>query len=137
MFTGIIEATGVISSISDQGSNKTFLISSPLAPSLRVDQSLSHDGVCLTVESITGDKLPGNRHRRNPFKDLYLPMEDRNPVSIWKDACRSMDAWTDIWYRAMWIPPPGVFPVRTRPEAGYFVSNFRHHSEISSSRKGP
>ena len=55
MFTGIIEATGLISSISDQGSNKTFLISSSLTPSLRIDQSLSHDGVCLTVESISGD----------------------------------------------------------------------------------
>jgi riboflavin synthase len=55
MFTGIIEATGSISSISEVGSNKTFRISSSLAPQLRVDQSLSHDGVCLTVESVTGD----------------------------------------------------------------------------------
>ena len=55
MFTGIIEATGSISSISAVGSNKTFRISSSLAPQLRVDQSLSHDGVCLTVESVTGD----------------------------------------------------------------------------------
>jgi riboflavin synthase len=54
MFTGIIEARGVISSISEQGSNKTFRISSPLAPELRPDQSLSHDGVCLTVEAISG-----------------------------------------------------------------------------------
>jgi riboflavin synthase len=55
MFTGIIEATGIISSISDLGSNRTFRISSTLAPELRVDQSLSHDGVCLTVESVSGD----------------------------------------------------------------------------------
>ncbi len=55
MFTGIIEATGSISSISAVGSNKTFRISSSLASQLRVDQSLSHDGVCLTVESVTGD----------------------------------------------------------------------------------
>jgi riboflavin synthase len=54
MFTGIIEATGVISSISAEGANKTFqIISSQLAPELKVDQSLSHDGVCLTVESVT------------------------------------------------------------------------------------
>jgi riboflavin synthase len=55
MFTGIIEATGSISSISAEGSNKTFQISASLAPQLRADQSLSHDGVCLTVESVTGD----------------------------------------------------------------------------------
>ncbi len=53
MFTGIIEATGVISSISTQGTNKTFQVISSLAPELKTDQSLSHDGVCLTVESVT------------------------------------------------------------------------------------
>src|ERR1700682_2696002 len=53
MFTGIIETTGVISSISGQGTNKTFQIISSLSPELKVDQSLSHDGVCLTVESVT------------------------------------------------------------------------------------
>lgn len=55
MFTGIIENTGVIEAISDSGSNKTFLLRSSLAPSLKVDQSLSHDGVCLTVEKVSGD----------------------------------------------------------------------------------
>jgi riboflavin synthase len=53
MFTGIIEATGVISSVTEGGSNKTFQIISSLSPELKVDQSLSHDGVCLTVESVT------------------------------------------------------------------------------------
>ena len=56
MFTGIIETTGTISDISSAGSNKTFRISSSLAHQLRIDQSLSHDGVCLTVESISGDQ---------------------------------------------------------------------------------
>ena len=53
MFTGIIEATGVISTISGSGTNKTFQIISSLSPELRVDQSISHDGACLTVESVT------------------------------------------------------------------------------------
>ncbi len=53
MFTGIIESTGVISSISVQETNKTFQIISSLVPELKVDQSISHDGVCLTVESLT------------------------------------------------------------------------------------
>ena len=54
MFTGIIEASGTIASITTRGSNKTYWISSPLAAQLRVDQSLSHDGVCLTVEALDG-----------------------------------------------------------------------------------
>jgi len=52
MFTGIIEATGKIDSIVSNGSNKTFWISSPLSAEFKIDQSVSHDGVCLTVEEI-------------------------------------------------------------------------------------
>jgi riboflavin synthase len=55
MFTGIIETVGSISSVRQEGSNKTFRIISSLAPQLRVDQSLSHDGACLTVESVAAD----------------------------------------------------------------------------------
>lgn len=53
MFTGIIEAIGSISSISTEGTNKIFRISSPIAHELHVDQSVSHDGVCLTVEMVS------------------------------------------------------------------------------------
>jgi len=53
MFTGIIECTGHIEQIETAGSNKTFWINSSISNELRVDQSLSHNGVCLTVEAIT------------------------------------------------------------------------------------
>lgn len=49
MFTGIVETTGIVSRIEAAGANKTFTVESRLAPELRIDQSLSHDGVCLTV----------------------------------------------------------------------------------------
>jgi riboflavin synthase len=55
MFTGIIETIGQIQSIDIQGTNSIFKISSPLSRELRVDQSLSHNGVCLTVEAIQDD----------------------------------------------------------------------------------
>ncbi len=56
MFTGIIEATGTVISINSQGNNKTFWITSPISGALRVDQSVSHDGVCLTVEETRADQ---------------------------------------------------------------------------------
>lgn len=56
MFTGIIEATGKIDSIETNGSNKSFWISSSISNELKVDQSVSHDGVCLTVEAIEENK---------------------------------------------------------------------------------
>ncbi len=52
MFTGIIESTGVIKEIISNGSNKTFWVVSPLSNELKIDQSLSHSGVCLTVEEV-------------------------------------------------------------------------------------
>lgn len=52
MFTGIIESTGTIREIRKIGTNRQFIIESSLSPELKVDQSLSHNGVCLTVENI-------------------------------------------------------------------------------------
>ena len=56
MFTGIIEQTGIIKNILQRGSNKTFTIEADMASELKTDQSLSHDGVCLTVETVS-DKI--------------------------------------------------------------------------------
>lgn len=52
MFTGIIEATGTVKTVISNGSNKTFWIECKISPELKVDQSVSHSGVCLTVEEI-------------------------------------------------------------------------------------
>lgn len=52
MFSGIIEGTGRIAEIIHEGSNQIMWISSPFEESLQVDQSLSHNGVCLTVEEV-------------------------------------------------------------------------------------
>ncbi len=56
MFTGIIECTGRIVSISTKGTNLSFWIQSPVSKELKIDQSISHNGVCLTVEALDGDK---------------------------------------------------------------------------------
>ena len=55
MFTGIIEDMGRIVSITPQGSNLSFEIQSRLSPELKVDQSVAHNGVCLTVVSVAGN----------------------------------------------------------------------------------
>jgi riboflavin synthase len=49
MFTGIIETLARLEKKEKENSNVHFTFSSSLAPELRIDQSLSHDGVCLTV----------------------------------------------------------------------------------------
>lgn len=52
MFTGIIEALGTIQSIKRERSNIHFTIESPISHELKVDQSVAHNGVCLTVTAL-------------------------------------------------------------------------------------
>lgn len=56
MFTGIIETLGKVITIQSEGTNKTFWLESGITSELKVDQSLSHNGVCLTVTAIDSDK---------------------------------------------------------------------------------
>lgn len=57
MFTGIVEATGKVVQIEHDRTNIHFTIQSALAHELRIDQSMCHDGVCLTV--VRTDPAPG------------------------------------------------------------------------------
>lgn len=56
MFTGIIESTGTITKIEKEGTNVHFTVKSPITNELKIDQSLAHDGVCLTVVALEGDE---------------------------------------------------------------------------------
>jgi len=49
MFTGIVETVGIIKSIARMGSNIDLVVESSISRELKVDQSVSHNGVCLTV----------------------------------------------------------------------------------------
>jgi len=58
MFTGIVETQGIVRKVTETGTNKTFWIKSPISSKLKPDQSVAHDGVCLTVEEVKA-----SRHR--------------------------------------------------------------------------
>lgn len=55
MFTGIIEAQGKLEAINHEGTNVHFTLSSSFTNELRIDQSLAHDGCCLTVVKVEGN----------------------------------------------------------------------------------
>lgn len=67
MFTGIIETTGKIAGVEKKGSNKIFYVESSLGAELKPDQSVSHNGVCLTVEEVKG-----NTHRVSAIEETLL-----------------------------------------------------------------
>ena len=55
MFTGIIESLGKIKSLTKEGENLHIEVASELTPMLKIDQSVAHNGVCLTVVEIKED----------------------------------------------------------------------------------
>ncbi len=67
MFTGIIESVGKIQSIEKEGSNLNFWIESTLSGELKIDQSIAHSGVCLTVVA-----LGENSHKVNAVHETIL-----------------------------------------------------------------
>jgi riboflavin synthase len=75
MFTGIIETIGRVEQITENGNNKTFWIASPLFPELKIDQSISHNGVCLTIED-----LKEGVHRVTAVKETL----DKTDLNQWK-----------------------------------------------------
>lgn len=76
MFTGIIEAKGVIKQVISEGLNKTFWIESGISSLLRVDQSLSHSGVCLTVEAMNDTS-----HRVTAIDETF----QKTNLSTWEE----------------------------------------------------
>ena len=56
MFTGIIEARGFIRKITQDQGNLIIRVASPITPELKVDQSVAHNGICLTVTKIEADE---------------------------------------------------------------------------------
>lgn len=55
MFTGIVEAMGRVSNVETEGTNRHITIETALAGEAYIDQSIAHNGICLTVVSLTAE----------------------------------------------------------------------------------
>lgn len=56
MFTGIIEQLGIVKKVEKESDNIHFTIESAFTNELKIDQSVAHNGCCLTVVKITGNE---------------------------------------------------------------------------------
>lgn len=79
MFTGIIESLGTMKQVVKEGTNRHFRIQSGISRELRVDQSLSHDGVCLTVT-----KLEEDGHWVTAVRETL----EKSSLGAWKEGTR-------------------------------------------------
>jgi riboflavin synthase len=75
MFTGIIETLGKITSLTNEGENLHVTIESSITHELKIDQSVAHNGVCLTVVAIEG-----SRYTVTAIKETL----DKTNLSAWE-----------------------------------------------------
>ncbi len=75
MFTGIVETIGIIKELISSGSNRSFIIESSISKKLKIDQSVCHNGVCLTIEESNE-----NYHRVTAIKETL----QKTNLSDWK-----------------------------------------------------
>lgn len=93
MFTGIIEAAGTLESIEKNGSNLSFWITSPISHELKIDQSVSHDGVCLTVEAIENNKHRVTAIEETLKKTNLFSWKEKSEINI--ERCMQLNARVD------------------------------------------
>ena len=82
MFTGIIETTGRIIGLEKEGENLNITIKSALTPELKIDQSLAHNGVCLTVIAVHEDSYTVTAIKETLLKTNLGALKTGNTVNL-------------------------------------------------------
>lgn len=82
MFTGIVEEIGKISDIKESGSNLDIKVKAKMTPELKIDQSVSHNGICLTVVSLTDEEYLVTAVRETLDKTNLGTLKTGDPVNL-------------------------------------------------------
>ncbi|MGB5645885.1 riboflavin synthase [Muriicola sp.] len=82
MFTGIIETLGTVTHLEKDGGNLHLSISSSLSSELKVDQSVAHNGVCLTVVKIQDDQYTVTAVEETLLKTTLNGLKEGEPINL-------------------------------------------------------
>lgn len=82
MFTGIIETLGTVKEVALDQDNIHITISSTLTPELKIDQSVAHNGICLTVVAISVDSYTVTAIRETIEKTNIGDWKEGNSVNL-------------------------------------------------------
>lgn len=82
MFTGIIERMVKVSAVEPNGTNIDFRMETEISPELKVDQSIAHNGVCLTVTSIEENAYWVTAVEETLAKSNFTELKNRDLVNI-------------------------------------------------------
>lgn len=93
MFTGIIEAVGILRSIERERTNLHFTFSCPFTSELKIDQSLAHNGCCLTIVDIERDRYRVTAIEETLLKTNAIDWKLGTKVNL--ERCTSMNGRLD------------------------------------------
>lgn len=93
MFTGIIETLGEVAHIEKEQNNLHFQIKSNITKELKIDQSIAHNGVCLTVVAIDGDLFTVTAIEETLKKTNLAQLKKGNKVNL--ERCMQMNGRLD------------------------------------------
>lgn len=82
MFTGIIETTGKVISLQKEGSNLHITIQSSISDQLSIDQSVSHNGVCLTIVKVDGNTHTVTAIHETLIKSNLTTLAENSTVNL-------------------------------------------------------
>ena len=82
MFTGIVEAIGIVTAVDKESGNLKLSIQSPFTGELKVDQSVSHNGVCLTVTKIRNDEYEVTAIEETILRTNLGRLKKGDPVNL-------------------------------------------------------
>lgn len=129
MFTGIIEALGKVVGTTVVGSNKRFTIECPFTHELKVDQSVSHNGVCLTVEEVAGDAYTVTAIRETLEKSNLDSLLTGHPVNL--ERCMQNNGRFDGHIVQGHVDQTGVVR-NVKDEDGSWLFDFEYDSSLGN-----
>lgn len=93
MFSGIVQTMGRVKALRNEGDNLHITLSSPFTGELHIDQSVAHNGVCLTVVEIEGDNYTVTAIRETILKSNLGNLKVGDQVNL--ERSMSLDALLD------------------------------------------
>lgn len=93
MFTGIIEALGTVKALRQEGENLHLSVAASIAGELKIDQSIAHNGVCLTVVALDGDSYTVTAVRETLERTNLGDLAEGDPVNL--ERCMPMNGRLD------------------------------------------
>jgi len=129
MFTGIIEQLGTLKEILPNGSNLSFWIESPITPALKVDQSVSHNGVCLTIEEINQNSYRITAIQETLEKTNLSGLQIGNKINL--ERCMQMNGRIDGHIVQGHVDTTGKC-IEVKEKNGSWEYTFEIHNEFTN-----